>query len=91
MQKNGKLMALSSVLPMAALGVFVMAGTSPVAADCQFSPSNCCNGATGYYSLGACIFEGCYIFKKRRCEAPQTVPGDAWWSSCRDYCVSPGS
>lgn len=79
MRKNGKLMALSSVLPMAALGVFMMAGTSPVAAECQFTPSNCCIGALGYYSLGACVLDGCSLYKKK-CEAPTTPGGNAWWS-----------
>ena len=90
MRKNGQLMALSSVLPMAALGVFVMAGSRSVSADCDGGPATCCY-ASSSYSLGACKATGCSQYQQQRCEAPTTPGGWAWWSVCQNHCESWGS
>lgn len=71
-----KLLALSIILPMLAVGAFTLA--TPLQADCVASPSQCCY-AGNTYSLGSCLDMGGCWFSVAKC-----VQGgvDAYWDNC---------
>jgi len=71
-----KMLVLSILLPMLAVGVFTFA--TPLQADCDGNPSQCCFGGNSY-SLGSCLNMGGCWWDYAKC-----VQGgvDAYWDNC---------
>jgi len=71
-----RLLALSFILPMLAVGAFTFAPR--VEASCSSSPSQCCYAGTAY-QLGDCVSMGGCWWYTAKCAAGGV---DAYWDNC---------
>jgi hypothetical protein len=75
--QRSRLLTLSVLLPMAALGAFTLA--PPLHAQCDPGPNVCCSGGE-VYAVGQCESSGCWFWSSKKCES--SPGGYAYFSQC---------